>query len=156
MNEYPCINPDVEDGWDSLVNAEGGSRAQPLAPTFHVLHTAHGGGYSATATYPLDADAERVPVVVFAGVRQVFNPRITNVSAIDLYVRRIGEPWPQVPTLTRYTLNKADTVTLCKNGLELQIYCGTHATGEGTLDPYGARDFWLEKDQIPDFFQEGD
>ena len=137
------INPDVE----------GEAMPDAPIPTFHVLHSAHGGGYSASDVYPKDGDRIS-PIVVFAGVRQVFAPRITNVSAVDIYVRRPGESWPQTPTMTRYPINKADTVSICKNGRELQVYCGTHATGDGVQDLNGARAFWLEKDQIPDFFPE--
>lgn len=145
MPKDPEINPDVTEAEATSPNAP--------APTFHVLHQSHGGGYTASDVYPKDGDRIS-PIVVFAGVRQVFDPRITNVSAVDIYVRRPGEPWPQVPTMTRYTLNKADTVNVVKNGRELQLYCGTHATGNGVLDEFGARDYWCEKDQIPDFFPE--
>lgn len=124
-------------------------------PTFHKLHGARGGGYSASDVYPKDTGDDISAVVVFAGVRQVFAPRITNVSAVDLYVRRPPARWPDLPTETRYPIDKADTVTIVKNGLELQLYCGTHDT-DVPPDGEGKRDFSLEKDQIPNFFQPGD
>lgn len=119
-----------------------------LAPTFHVLTEQLGGGYSATDTYPNKGEVEPI---VFAGVRQVFAPRITNISAVDLFVRFPGQAWPQTPMMTRYTVHKADTITLRRVGMELQIYCGTHQT-DAPLGPNGERPYYQEKDQIPNFF----
>lgn len=134
-------NPDVA--------TQDSNEAGIPAPTFHVLGIPHhGGGFTATATYPVDGDQ----YTVFAGVRQIFNPRITNRSAVDVWIRRPGQAWPVNPEITRYPINKADSITLKKNGMELQIFCGTHITGDGTIDGDGARDYYTEKDQIPGFF----
>lgn len=115
-------------------------------PTFHILHTERGGGYTDIAVYPTSGDT-----MVIAGIRQMFAPRVTNKSAIDIYVRGVGQPFPATPTYTRYTKHKADSIALKKYGRELQIFCGTHTTDQ-PLDPNGARDFFLEKDEIANVF----
>lgn len=120
-------------------------------PTFKIMWTARGGGFSdlgSMPNMPLDDGS-----MIVAAISAVFAPRITNITKIEVFRRRPGDP-PGVfppPVYTGYTNHKADTVGLDSAGEELVILCGTHVTGV-PLDENGARDYFIEKDEVPGFF----
>lgn len=118
-------------------------------PTFKIMYSARGGGYSDLGTMPsLEPNDGTVIVAVISAV---FNPRITNITKIEILERKVGEPAVLTLKHTRYTIYKADCVGLDREGNELIIMAGTHETGV-PLDENGARGIFIEKDSVRDFF----
>lgn len=116
---------------------------------FKILHEELGSGYADVAAY--QADDGRM---IIAGLRGVFNPNLTNDTVVDIFVREPGQPIPiGAPLHTSKTVHKGDCVALDRQGRELLIFCGTHATGEPP-GPNNKRRIFIEKDAISNFFPE--
>lgn len=116
---------------------------------FKVFHEELGSGYADVASYPAD-DGK----MIVAGLRGVFNPNLTNHTEVDVFVRVPGQPIPlDRPVYTSRTVYKGDCIALDRQGRELIIFAGTHATGEPPA-PNNKRRIFIEKDSFVFFDDE--
>lgn len=114
-----------------------------IGMAFKIFHEELGSGYADVASYPAD-DGK----MIVAGIRGVFAPKLTNRTAVDVFVRVKGQSIPiSEPVYSAETIHKGDCIALDKQGRELIIFAGTHATGEPP-DPNNKRRIFLEKDSF--------